>query len=291
MCVQRAIATTLVATSVLVFVGLVSPPAFANVGKVEDLLTKAGRSGVVRGPNTISKAQKAELEDIAASLSDRWGGRAYFVLLPSGVSHKAYMALYDSLEMGGADLLAVSNGKGLGLRCNGLPKQGKTKAWEAFRDADSAPKARFSALVAALPASLPRRAKGDGSGSGAAEDHREVGGEDADSSGSGAAIFAVLMIAAVAGVIWRRKRRDARLQADFVAALDPVETDLADMYLSMDGKEDIAGFNNLLSQATALSEKVDALKGEAPNRQAISKLNTLSRDAAWLKDQMKKMDA
>ena len=269
-------------------------PVHANPDKVGEIIAKLGPFGAVRGPHTISKEQKARLTAIAGTLHKRWGSRVYFVVLPASANNEKYAALYDRLGMRGGDLLAASNGKGLALRCNGLDKAGKERAWQAFRDAPAGPESKFSALVDALPASLPKVAKAGSNqlakrGADAPATRRE---EDQASGGVGVgtAIFVVLLIGAVAGVIMRRKRRDAAILRDFKAALDPVETDLADMYLSMDGREDNPGFNKLLGQATSLSEKVDVLKAETPNREAIAKLRALSRDAAFLKDEMEKLE-
>ncbi len=98
-------------------------------------------------------------------------------------------------------------------------------------------------------------------------------------------------IGGVGGGVVRRKRRDARVLGEFTTALDPVEHDLADTYLSMDGLEDTPGFNELLAQATAVSEKVDGIKAETPNRQAISRLKSLSSEVAFIKDEIRKLQA
>lgn len=255
--------------------------AYANPGKVAELIGTKGRSGVVRGPHTISKEQKAALEPIAATVAKRYGGRAFFVLLPADADDDEYVALYDGLGMKGADFLAVSNGKGLALRCNALGKQAKEAAWKAFRDAPPGPTAKFTALVAALPAKLTYKPGAEAPAGEAAE---EGGGGNL-----GTTLFVLFVIGAVAVVIVRRKNRDTAIATDFAQALDPVESDLADMYLSMDGLEQEPGFDQLVGQATALSEKVDVVKAEAPSRQGVQKLETMGRDAAWLKSELNKL--
>lgn len=256
--------------------------AHANTGKVEALLKKSGSSGVVRGPHTISKDQKAELQTVAGELADRLGARVYFVLLPKQADNDKYVVLYKSLGMKGMDLLAVSNGSGLALRCNALPPAAKAKVWSEFRDAPHDPVRKFAALADAVAAYMP-------TATGKTKITPADNVEESTGTGTGTAIFVVLLIAAVAAVIVRRKRRDAAILGDYRVALDPVETDLTDMYLSMDGLEEQQGFDSLLGQVIEMSDKLDVVKTETPNRQAIAKLKTLSRDAAWLKDEMAKL--
>lgn len=273
----------------MVAISSVAPPARANPSKVAQILQRGGRAAVVRGPQTISKEQKAELQQIAERLSAKWNARVYFVLIPQSANNETYARLYDELGMSGGDLLAVSNGKGLALRCNGLSKNAKEAAWQAFRDAPRGPKAKFSALVAALPQELSTKAAAPPPADRAPSAPSTPTEQPASGDSSDTVFFAVLLIAGVALVIWRRKRRDASVLADFNSALDPVESDLADLFLSLDGKEQATGYESLLTQATDLSARVEAIKVETPNRQAISKLKTLSRDAAWLKDEMSKL--
>jgi hypothetical protein len=269
-------ATLLLSLACLLSVCLTPNDVQATTGKVSELINKAGRAGVVRGPHTISKDQKAAVQKIASALSAKFDARVYFVFLPKSADNDTYASLYDSLGMKGADVLAVSNGSGLALRCSGLSKEAKTKVWEAFRGAADGPSNKFNALADTIAELMP------------GEFPATAEPEESDNS-TGTAVFVVVLIAAVAAVIIRRKRRDTAILGDYKLALDPVEMDLTDMYLSMDGLEDRPGFERLLNQASDLSGKLDAIKIETPNRQAIAKLKTMSRDAAWLKDEMSKL--
>ncbi len=286
--------TALFCAVTAVTLSLIAVTAQANPGKVAQIIERSGRSGVVRGPNTISKAQKAQLQTVATALSSRLNARVYFVLLPSSADNLRYANLYDQLGMDGADLLAASNGRGLALRCNALAKADKDKAWKAFRDAPKGPMTKFSALVAALPTTLaaaprPRPSKQPPVRAPAKAPIAASEQPSDDSEESGTTFAVILLIIGVATVIWRRSNRDAKILREFKAALDPLESDLADMYLSMDGLEQVQGFDGLLEKATTLSGAVDGIKAETPNRQAISKLKTLGRDASWLKDEMSKL--
>jgi len=223
-------------------IGLLSGSARANVDKVAELIGDSGRAGVVRGPKTISKDQKRDLEDVAQRLSQDLGARVYFVVLPGDADPDKYAALYGRLGMQKADLLAASNGRKLAVKCAAISKADKQRLWQAFRSKKGAV-SQFAALASAVPSAL----------------------RDSQSK-----------------VPARRPSRDMRGER---------EHDLADTYLSMDGLEDTPGFNELLAQATAVSEKVDGIKAETPNRQAISRLKSLSSEVAFIKDEIRKLQA
>ena len=256
--------------------------AQAKPKKVYEILSKAGRSAVVRGPKTINSKTKKDLEALMEQLAAQTGGRAYAVILPGGAGTQKYAKIYDKLGLGPKDILIVSNGKKWSLRCDGISKSEKRELMNGAMAAGGDPLGRMRRLVSGLPAAL--NASQAASATAQADD--EVSHVETDSPSEpspwGSALFLVFVAGGVGLVIFRRKRRDAAIEADFKAALDPVETKLTELYLSLDGLEEREGFNALISAATQISADVDALKAETPSRESIAKLARLSSDAAGL---------
>ncbi|MBP48326.1 MAG: hypothetical protein CMH53_10350 [Myxococcales bacterium] len=266
-------------------------PANANPKKVSEILSRSGRFGAVRGPKTIDSATKDKISALMRQVSQRTGGRAFAVILPSGTRTKAYARLYSTLKMTPRDILIVSNGSQWSVRCDGISKQQKQDMMSSVMSLGGDPLGRMRRLSEALPEAL-ESSQEQTTHNGIAIDstipkHDPLQGDhrshpsQSDSPWATAA-FLLFVAGGVGFVILRRKRRDAAIEADFSDALEPVETRLTELYLNLDGLENHPDFDALLSDATATSTELDDLKGKAPSRETIAKLRRLSSDAAGL---------
>lgn len=274
--------------------GSIPVAAHANVGKVQEILEGSGRSGVARGPKTVDDRVKAQLAEMARELAGKTGARAYIVVLADGSNVDDYAKVYDKMNLGGADVLIVSAGGKWALRCNGISSSDKQRLMKQVLSGGANPLDRMQRLTAALPAAL-----GASQGKAAAGSRRRAAAasgktapvrtapESSGGFGFGFAFLALLLIGGGGFVFWRRKQRDARLEGDLKAALDPGEQAMANIFLGMDAVEGKPGFDALLSRATDLSTGLDALKRQPPSRQTIARAETLSRQAKQLEGEFR----
>lgn len=278
--------------------GVAAAPAHANVGKVQEILEGSGRSGVARGPKTVDDRVKAQLAEMARELADKTGARAFIVVLADGSNVDDYAKVYDKMKLNGADVLIVSAGGKWALRCNGISSSDKQRLMKQVLSGGANPLERMQRLTSAIPAALgASQAK---AGSGAQRRATTATGtrnpirtreESSGGFGFGFALLALLLIGGGGFVFWRRKQRDARLEGDLKAALDPGEQAMANIFLGMDAVEGKPGFDALLSRATDLSTGLDALKRLPPSRQTIARAETLSRQAKQLEGEFRAFGA
>lgn len=286
-------ATVTAAIAVTLLLGLPTL-ASANPGKVADILRQSGNSGVVRGPKTISNKQKNKLAGVARQAASRTGGKVYVVIVNSDTKTKPYAKLYKKLNMGKGDVLIVSNGPKWELRCDGISKSDKSKLLKAVMSNNGDPLSRATSLLKGIPKALGHsqaKAKAGKSSSppiGGGSGSTDLATKESAGGFPWVAIFFLLFVAGGVGfVIFRRKQRDASLDADFKAALDPAENHMADFYLGTDGFESHPQFSNMLAKGTQISTQIDALKAKTPTREAISKAKTLAKEAAAIESELR----
>ncbi len=277
----------------LTLAALTPQDAQANPKKVAEILQSSGSSAVVRGPGTINNQVKAKLEGQAAALASKTGGKVFLVIVNGNTGVGAYAKLYDTLGLGKGDVLIASNGKKWALRCNGISKADKSRLLKQVMSAGGDPMARMSGLMSGIPSALghsQKQGKKARSTGAATAVGTAAAVESSSGFGFGAIFFLLLLVGGVGFVIWRRKQRDAALEAEFRAAIDPAENHMAEFYLGSDGLEGHPQFDQLLSQATGISGQIDALKAATPTREAISKAKTLTKQAAEMHQSLKRLN-
>lgn len=291
--------------------------AFAYPPQVRDLLKNAGQSFVVRAPGTIDDATKHELEATAQATAQRTGGKVYFII-DNKTKPSDYDTLYPDLSLTGHDMVIASNGPGWSLQCGSLSAQQKqdilnreglaggkpldrmkaiandaatalasTKAvaahltWNEFQHAN-----RDKGLSPAQMSDAYARYKQTGALPGGATtlattaQPAPLQKAPAPSGGHGGLIFLGVLVVAIAGIVfWRRKKRDAGLAEEWAPALAAPTQIMTAVYLNLDGMENHPNFTALMDQAGVVQKKLDDLKGQTPSREGIARANSLVEEA------------
>lgn len=283
-------AKTVAAASLVLHVALIGA-AHANPSKVAQILEKAGRSGVARGPKTIDNSKKRTIEAAMSSLASKTSGKAFAVILPANTSPKPYAALYDQMNLGPRDVLIVSNGAQWVVRCDGITSAKKRALLKAVMTRHAKPLERIQGLAAGIPKALSesqsqsrrerRRMSNSRSTNGRAQPSTPAAA-DRESGGWGGVLLLLFVAGGVGFVFLRRRQRDSAVEAAFKAALDPAESQLAEFYLGLDGLESHEDFDAVLSKATTLSSEIDAMKAKPPSRESAAKLTRIHSDARRL---------
>ncbi len=294
--------------------------ALAYPSQVRDMLKNAGQSFVVRAPHTIDDVMKKELEASAQATAQKTGGKVYFIidnntkpadydLLYTDLSltgHDIVIASNGpgwSLQCGSLSAQQkqdILNREGL---AGGKPFDrmkaiandvagalANTKAtavqltWNEFQHAN-----RDRSLSPAQMSDAYARYKQTGAMPGGSSAPSTTLAttvqpapvhQPASSGGHGGLIFLGVIIVAIAGIVfWRRKKRDAALAEEWGPALEGPTQILTAVYMNLDGLEAHPNFSALMDQASAVQKKLDDVKGQAPSREGIARLQSLNEEA------------
>lgn len=291
--------------------------ALAYPSQVRDMLKGAGQTFVVRAPGTIDDVTKKELEATAQATAAKTGAKVYFII-DNKTSPSEYDSLYTDLGLNGRDLVVASNGPGWSVQVGSLSAQQKQDILNRVGLSGGKPLDKMKAIASDVSTALAQvrttgnamswndfqhanqgkgwsgqqmsdayaRYKKTGvmpsttSGTLATTQAAPLAGSTNSSSGYGGWVFLGLVVAIITGVVvFRRRKRDAALGADFKAALEGPTRILTDVYMGLDGMENHPEFPALMDKVSAVQGKVDAIKGQAPSREAIARLEALSADA------------
>ena len=256
---------------------LVPTLAFAYPSQVRDMLQHAGQTFVARAPGTIDDATKHEIEAIAQATAAKTGGKVY-IIIDNKTAPSEYDRLYTDLGLTGHDVVVASNGPGWSLQVGSLSAQQKQDILNRVGLAGGKPLDKLKTLTDDVQRALAQTK---------AVTHTTTSAgtlapapTPASSGGHGGLIFLGVVVAIIGAVVFfRRKKRDASLTADFQAALQPPTRIMTDVYMGLDGLEHHPDFGTLMDRATAVQSKIDAVKGQAPSREAIARLDALTADA------------
>ena len=285
-----------------------APILLAYPSQVREMLQHAPQYAVIRAPNTISDLTKKQLEVAASLTAQRTGGKVYFVI-DNKTQPSEYNALYTDLGLTGHDILIASNGPGWSLQCGSLQAQQKQDILNRAGLAGGAPSDRLvqiaedagKALAVARPsghrmdwnefqhanrdrgltpaqmADAYARYKEHGTHTGLATTAQP---QPDRAGGHGGLIFLGVVVALLVGVVlWRRRRRDANIAAEWATAIAAPGQVLTAVYLDLDGMEKLPQFPQLMDQITAVQTKLDQLKGQAPSREGIARAQGLTDEA------------
>ncbi len=285
--------------------------------QVRDLLKNAGQSFVVRGPGTIDDATKKDLEATAQATAQKTGGKVYFVI-DNKTKPSDYDSLYTDLGLTGHDIVVASNGPGWSLQCGSLSAQQKQDILNREGVAGGKPLDRMKAIANDTASALANtkavaaqlswnefqhvnRDKGlsPAQMSEAYARYKQTGAmpggtttlattaqpaplqkTPASSGGHGGLIFLGIVVLAIVGIVfWRRKQRDSALAAEWAPALEGPTQILTAVYMNLDGLEAHPNFSALMDQAAVVQKKLDDLKGQAPSREGIARAQSLTEEA------------
>lgn len=102
------------------------------------------------------------------------------------------------------------------------------------------------------------------------------------SGGNGFLIFLMVAALGIGGwVFWRRKQRDTGLGEELKKALAGPEATMADVWMGLD--ESHPNYTALVDQASVVDNSLKEIKGQAPTRENIARVRSLSERAQQLR--------
>ena len=102
------------------------------------------------------------------------------------------------------------------------------------------------------------------------------------SGGNGLLYFMIIAALGVAGwVFWRRKQRDTGLGEELKKALAGPEATMADVWMGLD--ESHPNYTTLVDQASAVDTSLKEIKSQAPTRESIARVRSLTERAQQLR--------
>ena len=201
-----------------------------------------------------------------------------FFVIDNKTKPSDYDSLYTDLGLTGHDVVIASNGPGWSLQCGSLSAQQKQDILNREGLAGGKPLDRMKAIAHDVSTALAHTRQVP---HGTLATTAQPAPLPKTSGGHGGLIFLGVVLVAIAGIVfWRRRQRDAALTEAWGPALEGPARVMTAVYLNLDGMEKHPNFPALMEQATAVQEKIDALKGQKPSREGIARAQSLSEEAS-----------